>query len=204
MSDKKDKIIEEMREAQARKEAIMKRTGRTARGEQGQDQPKEDPKPAKPEKSAEERVKELEAKLAKQKQENAELEKKKVTKLSDFKEKVDQDILKDQDPNFFTKQYEYDIAKGGKTKFIIKMHAPSIAEQATIQQQYTDLTQGRGEGFVRQAQELFLAIAYFRTVGDNVPDWFIDVENTYRTDILLDVWIDYQDWLVDYLDTKAR
>ena len=54
------------------------------------------------------------------------------------------------------------------------------------------------------ARELFLAIAYFRVVGDNVPAWFTDIDNTYRTDVLFQAWEDYQEWLNSFLDRQFQ
>ena len=198
----KEEVIKEMQEAQAKRQEIQQATGRVGRNNKPEEiAPKAQPMEKKTEKSPEEKIKELEAKVRQQKEEKKKLEEQASSKKEPLYHKP---VEIKKDPDHFVKKYEYELSNNHKLTFMIKMHAPSISEQANIQQEYTDLTMGRGEGFVRQARELFLAIAYYRVAGDNVPDWFINVENTYRTDILLDVWVDYQDWLSAYLDTRMH
>lgn len=209
MNDEQKKAIEEMKKAQARKAAVERRTGRTARGGSAVESLQEDPKQqVKPVQTTDQRVKQLEEQLAKQKAEKNDL-KDQLSKRNDIKSYREEqqalnDIVKNNDDYHFAKEYTVTSGNGRKQKIVVKMHAPSVIEQSDIQQEYADLTRGRGSGFVPMASELFLAIAYFRVVGDNVPKWFTDVDHTYRTDILFQVWEDYNDWLDDFLPQQSH
>lgn len=209
MNDEQKKAIEEMKKAQARKAAVERRTGRTARGGSAVEPLQETPKPqVKPVQTTDQRVKQLEEQLAKQKAEKNDL-KDQLSKRNDIKSYKEEqqalnDIVKNNDDYHFAKEYTVTSGNGRKQKIVVKMHAPSVIEQSDIQQEYADLTRGRGSGFVPMASELFLAIAYFRVVGDNVPKWFTDVDHTYRTDILFQVWEDYNDWLDDFLPQQSH
>lgn len=211
MNDEQKKAIEEMKKAQAQKAAIERKTGRTARGGSAvapAAKAKAPKKQAKPKQTTDQRVKQLEEQLAKQKAEKNDL-KDQLSKRTDIKSYKEEqqalnDIVKNNDDYHFAKEYTVTSGNGRKQKIVVKMHAPSVIEQSDIQQEYADLTRGRGSGFVPMASELFLAIAYFRVVGDNVPKWFTDVEHTYRTDILFEVWGDYNDWLDDFLPQQSH
>lgn len=209
MNDEQKKAIEEMKKAQARKAAVERRTGRTARGGSAVESLQEAPKQqVKPVQTTDQRVKQLEEQLAKQKAEKNDL-KDQLSKRNDIKSYREEqqalnDIVKNNDDYHFAKEYTVTSGNGRKQKIVVKMHAPSVIEQSDIQQEYADLTRGRGSGFVPMASELFLAIAYFRVVGDNVPKWFTDVDHTYRTDILFQVWEDYNDWLDDFLPQQSH
>lgn len=209
MNDEQKEAIEEMKKAQARKAAVERRTGRTARGGSAVEPLQEVPKqPVKPVQTTDQRVKQLEEQLAKQKAEKNDL-KDQLSKRTDIKSYKEEqqalnDIVKNNDDYHFAKEYTVTSGNGRKQKIVVKMHAPSVIEQSDIQQEYADLTRGRGSGFVPMASELFLAIAYFRVVGDNVPKWFTDVDHTYRTDILFQVWEDYNDWLDDFLPQQSH
>lgn len=208
MSDKQKKMIEEMRKAQQEQKAIQSKTGRSARGGSSVEQPKPQQKPQQPKMSEDERVKQLEEQLKRAKAEKADLKDKLANNSKEESYKQEQealnDIVRNNDDYHFAKEYTVSTTKGRSRKIVIKMHAPSVSEQAEIQQEYTDLTRGRGSGFTRMAQDLFLAISFFRVVGDNVPKWFTDVDNTYRVDILFDVWEDYNDWLNSFLNTQLQ
>lgn len=210
MNDAQKQAIEEMKKAQARKAAVEKKTGRVARGGSVQ-KPKAKLKSeieTKPQPSVDERVKQLEEQLAKQKAEKADLKDllNKRTDMKSYKEEQQalNDIVKNNDDYHFVKEYTVSTTHGKKERVVVKMHAPSVIEQSDIQQEYADLTRGRGAGFVPMASELFLAIAYFRVVGDNVPKWFTDVEHTYRTDILLEAFEDFEDWVSDFLPQQSH
>ena len=117
------------------------------------------------------------------------------------------DITSSNDSYHFVKEYTYNVSsptnQNKQKKIMVKMHAPSVAEQAKIQGNYVELTNGLGDGFLANAKDLFLAISYFQVVGDNVPVWFTNLDNTYRTDVLFQVWGDYQEWLYSFLDTQV-
>lgn len=207
-------IIEEMRKAQAERNKVQEATGRSARGESSQSHSKKSTgkqkvADIKKEESVPEdvRIKQLEEQLKQVKSEKEDLEDQ-VTNKNDIKSYKEEQaalnsIVRNNDDYHFAKKYTID---GGnkKREIVVKMHAPSVSEQAEIQQEYADLTRGRGQGFVPGAQDLFLAIAYFRVVGDNVPTWFTNIDHTYRTDVLFNVWEDYQDWLNSFLDTQLQ
>ena len=208
MNDAQKQAIEEMKKAQARKAAVEKKTGRVARGGSVQKSKAKLKLETKPQPSVDERVKQLEEQLAKQKAEKADLKDQlsKQTDMKSYKEEQQalNDIVKNNDDYHFVKEYTVSTTHGKKEKIVVKMHAPSVIEQSDIQQEYADLTRGRGAGFVPMASELFLAIAYFRVVGDNVPKWFTDVEHTYRTDILLEAFEDFEDWVSDFLPQQSH
>lgn len=213
--DKKEKqILEEMQQAQqARKEAAEK-TGLTPRG----GNIKEEKKPTGKEQIKQRRearqvpkdvrVKQLEEQLKDYKAKNADLEDQ-ITNSNRMKSNREEQealnsIIRNNDEYHFAKKYTITGANDKTKEIVVKMHAPSVSEQAEIQQDYADLTRGRGTGFAPGAQELFMAIAYYRVVGDNVPKWFTDIDHTYRADILLEVWNDYNEWLDQFLGTRFQ
>lgn len=201
-------IIEKMKKAQQKRNNVMQKTGRTARGTDSvEEQPKATKKVVKKQdkpvdvKQLEEQVKALRKKVTEKEDENRQGEQAK--KYQQEQEALNS-VIRNNDDYHFAKKYTISGANGRTKEIIVKMHAPSVSEQAEIQQEYVDLTRGRGDGFVAMARELFLAIAYFRVVGDNVPAWFTDIDNTYRTDVLFDVWNDYQGWLDTFLDLRFQ
>lgn len=213
--DKKEKqILEEMQQSQqARKEAAEK-TGLTPRGGNAKDIKKPTGKEAvKQKKEARQvpkdvRIKQLEEQLKDYKAKNADLEDEvsNSDRMKSTREEQEalNSIIRNNDEYHFAKKYTITGANDKKKDIFVKMHAPSVSEQAEIQQDYADLTRGRGTGFSPGAQELFMAIAYYRVVGDNAPKWFTDIDHTYRTDILLEVWNDYNEWLDQFLGTRFQ
>lgn len=209
MDKDSQKILEEMKQAQAKQQQVMAKTGQAPRGGKPSEKKatSKNQQPIKPQDS-EDKAKKLEAEVRSLKSKNADLNNQlrsnsEATKYDQAKSEQEA-LLKNKDAYHFVKEYTVSTKDGKSNKFVVKMHAPSITEQAQIQQEFVDLTGARGQAFVSMAQELFLAIGYFRVVGDNVPVWFTDVDKTYRTDVLLEVWGDYQDWLNDWLDEQQR
>ena len=209
VSKEQQEIINKMKKAQQKRNDVMQKTGRTARGV---DHVEEQPKPSanqpakKQPKSID--VEQLEAQVKALRKKVTESEDK--NRQSDQAKKYQQEqealnsVIRNNDDYHFVKKYTISGANDRKKEIVVKMHAPSVSEQAEIQQEYVDLTKGRGDGFVAMARELFLAIAYFRVVGDNVPAWFTDIDNTYRTDVLFQAWEDYQEWLSSFLDRQFQ
>lgn len=207
VSKEQQEAINKMRAAQQQRDEVMERTGQKARGVDSIDKPKkkETPKESKPKSPS---VEQLEEQVRALRRKNAEISNQNRQTDEAKKYQAEQEalnsIVRNNDDYHFAKEYTI-TGPGGKTKkVVVKMHAPSVSEQAEIQQEYVDLTRGRGDGFVAMARELFLAISYFRVVGDNVPVWFTETDNTYRTDILFEVWSDYQEWLDQFLDSRFQ
>ena len=209
VSKEQQEIINKMKKAQQKRNEVMQKTGRTARGvDHVEEQPKSSDKQSAKKQPKSVDVEQLEAQVK--------ALRKKVTESEDKNRQSDQakkyqeeqealnSIIRNNDDYHFAKKYTISGANGRTKEIVVKMHAPSVSEQGEIQQEYVDLTKGRGDGFVAMARELFLAIAYFRVVGDNVPAWFTDIDNTYRTDVLFQVWEDYQEWLNSFLDRQFQ
>ena len=209
VSKEQQEIINKMKKAQQKRNEVMQKTGRTARGvDHVEEQPKSsDKQPAKKQPKPVD-VEQLEAQVKALRKKVTESEDK--NRQSDQAKKYQQEqealnsVIRNNDDYHFAKKYTISGANDRKKEIVVKMHAPSVSEQAEIQQEYVDLTKGRGDGFVAMARELFLAIAYFRVVGDNVPAWFTDIDNTYRTDVLFQAWEDYQEWLSSFLDRQFQ
>lgn len=208
VSKEQQEIINKMKKAQQKRNEVMQKTGRTARGVDAvEEQPKATKKVVKKQdkpvdvKQLEEQVKALRKKVVEKEDENRQGQQAK--KYQQEQEALNS-VIRNNDDYHFAKKYTISGANGRTKEIVVKMHAPSVSEQAEIQQEYVDLTKGRGDGFVAMARELFLAIAYFRVVGDNVPAWFTNIDNTYRTDVLFNVWNDYQDWLDTFLDLRFQ
>ena len=207
--EEQQRILDEMQEAQKRQREVSEKTGMAPRG--GKSAPKASTKKStkqKPEMSVDERVAQLEAQLKEAKKQKADLADQLNAKQSydqfSKEQKAVSDIVRNNDDYHFVKEYTIENSKGEKNKIYVKMHSPSVIEQAEIQQEYVKMTNGQGNYFTNLAQELFMAIAYYRVVGDNVPEFFTNVDNTYRIDVLLNVWNDYQAWLDRFLDTKLQ
>lgn len=207
--EEQQRILDEMQEAQKRQHEVSEKTGMAPRG--GKSAPKAPTKKStkqKPEMSVDERVAQLEAQLKEAKKQKADLSDQLNAKQSyeqfSKEQKAVSDIVRNNDDYHFVKEYTIENSKGEKNKIYVKMHSPSVIEQAEIQQEYVKMTNGQGNYFTNLAQELFMAIAYYRVVGDNVPEFFTNVDNTYRIDVLLNVWNDYQAWLDRFLDTRLQ
>lgn len=207
--EEQQRILDEMQEAQKRQREVSEKTGMAPRG--GKPASKTSNKKStkqKPELSVDERVAQLEAQLKEAKKQKADLSDQLNAKQSyeqfSKEQKAVSDIVRNNDDYHFVKEYTIENSKGEKNKIYVKMHSPSVIEQAEIQQEYVKMTNGQGNYFTNLAQELFMAIAYYRVVGDNVPEFFTNVDNTYRIDILLNVWNDYQEWLDRFLDTRLQ
>ena len=210
--EEQEKILQEMRNKERQQTEIAKRTGRAPLG--GTVPKDEEKKPTKKDKPVDTdlRVKQLEEQLKKAKEENDDLTDQLEAKDSSNRYSREQEALADitssNDAYHFTGNYTYDVSFPNseikQKKIVVKMHAPSVAEQAKIQGIYVELTNGLGNSFSSTARDLFMAISYFKVVGDNVPVWFTDMDNTYRTDVMFQVWGDYQEWLYSFLDTKAQ
>ena len=207
--EEQQRILDEMQEAQKRQREVSEKTGMAPRGGKttSKTSKKQSPK-QKPEMSVDERVAQLEAQLKEAKKQKADLSDQLNAKQSyeqfSKEQKAVSDIVRNNDDYHFVKEYTIENSKGEKNKIYVKMHAPSVIEQAHIQQEFVEMTNGQGNYFTNLAQELFMAIAYYKVVGDNVPEFFTDVDNTYRIDVLLNVWNEYQDWLNRFLDTRLR
>lgn len=210
MAKTKEEILAEMKKAQAQQREVREHTGRAPRG--GEAQPVEE-KQVKEEKkqqsvSDDVRIKQLEEKVQALKRDKADLRDQVENKeqVSNYQKEQEalSSVIQNNDDYHFVKKYTVSTAKGQKREFVVKMHAPSVMEQAEIQQEFVDLTSGRGAGFLAGLQDLYLAIGYFRVVGDNVPNWFTDVDKTYRVDILLDVFRDYEEWLDFFLQDQLQ
>lgn len=207
--EEQQRILDEMQEAQKRQREVSEKTGMAPRG--GKPASKTSNKKStkqKPELSVDERVAQLEAQLKEAKKQKADLSDQLNAKQSyeqfSKEQKAVSDIVRNNDDYHFVKEYTIENSKGEKNKIYVKMHSPSVIEQAEIQQEYVKMTNGQGNYFTNLAQELFMAIAYYRVVGDNVPEFFTNVDNTYRIDVLLNVWNDYQEWLDRFLDTRLQ
>lgn len=81
----------------------------------------------------------------------------------------------------------------------VKCHAPSVIEQASVQNIVDKLTDGKYQGFAPNMQRLFLAIAYFQVVADEFPIDLSNLNKVYENNFILQVWSDYNDWLSHYL-----
>ena len=209
VSKEQQEIINKMKKAQQKRNEVMQKTGRTARGvDHVEEQPKSSDKQSAKKQPKSVDVEQLEAQVK--------ALRKKVTESEDKNRQSDQakkyqeeqealnSIIRNNDDYHFAKKYTISGANGRTKEIVVKMHAPSVSEQGEIQQEYVDLTKGRGDGFVAMAPELFFAVAFFRVVGDNVPAWFTDIDNTYRTDVLFQTWEDYQEWLSSFLDRQFQ
>lgn len=146
--------------------------------------------------------------LAKEKSKNSELNSK-VKNTFDSKTYLEQQqamdaIIQDSDAKYFTKKYKYDMDGSNPIEISIKMHAPNAMEMSAIEQEFTDMTNGRGTSFDVSAYALFRAIAHFKVVGDVVPDWFTDLDICYRWDILIDVFYDFDNWQGTFRNRQRR
>lgn len=207
VSREQQEAIDKMRAAQQKRNEVMEKTGRKARGVSSTDKPQKKEAPM-DHKVKSPSVEQLEEQVRALRRKNAEISNQSRQNEEAKKYQAEQEalnsIVRNNDDYHFAKEYNITGPKGKTKKIVVKMHAPSVSEQAEIQQEYVDLTRGRGDGFVAMARELFLAVSYYRVVGDNVPVWFTQTDDTYRTDILFEVWSDYQEWLDQFLDSRFQ
>ena len=161
--DKKEKqILEEMQQAQKAREEAEKKTGLTPRGGSAKTEKKPTGKEQIQQKQEarhvpkDVRIKQLEEQLKDYKAKNADLED--VVSNSDRMKSNRQEqealnsIIRNNDEYHFAKKYTITGANDKTKEIFVKMHAPSVSEQAEIQQDYADLTRGRAQGFAPGAQ----------------------------------------------------
>lgn len=207
VSKEQQEAIDKMRAAQQKRNEVMEKTGRKARGVNSTDKPQKKEAPME-HKAKSPSVEQLEEQVRALRRKNAEISNQSRQNEEAKKYQAEQEalnsIVRNNDDYHFAKRYTIHGPQNRTKDIVVKMHAPSVSEQAEIQQEYVDLTHGRGDGFVDMAKELFLAVAYYRVVGDNVPTWFTNTDNTYRTDVLFEVWNDYQEWLGQFLDSRFQ
>lgn len=207
VSKEQQEAIDKMRAAQQKRNEVMEKTGRKARGVNSTDKPQKKEAPME-HKAKSPSVEQLEEQVRALRRKNAEISNQSRQNEEAKKYQAEQEalnsIVRNNDDYHFAKKYTIHGPQNRTKDIVVKMHAPSVSEQAEIQQEYVDLTHGRGDGFVDMAKELFLAVAYYRVVGDNVPTWFTNTDNTYRTDVLFEVWNDYQEWLGQFLDSRFQ
>lgn len=205
------KILEAMREKERQQQEVAKRTGRAPLGGKvPQEEPKAKAKQQEPTKEDTDlRVKQLEEQLKKLKEEKEDLsdqlDSQAKAKDAGLKQQALADIVQNNDDTHFVKEYEFDVKNPDRTtKVYVKMHAPSALDEAQIQSEIVDMTNGEIQGYARYAQELFMAVAFFRVVGDNVPIYLTDLSQIYRQDIILTIWQDYQEWLLSFQETLTH
>lgn len=157
------------------------------------------------------------AKLKKQLQS----ERKRTLELSDKKDQEKQNkrnaearkamnsVLADGD-NKFEKDYTIPIEGQDDYKFHVVMHAPSAFESGRIMTQIQSIANANSDedGDVDIASltpfvsDLYQAFAYFRVVGDQVPEAFKHPEQVYRWEVLLQVMRDYLEWNDTFLQSR--
>lgn len=104
-----------------------------------------------------------------------------------------EDIIKGDDNSHFYKEYSFPVPDNHPIKFRIIAHAPSFIENIKIQNELNEITEGHSQQYGSYIN-FATAYAYFKVIGDDVPKWFFDTSNLYRTDILTTVFADYYDW----------
>lgn len=160
-----------------------------------------------------ETIKALKAKLKESEQQKAELQATIDKKKTAKKSKMAQDAMNavmEGTSSVFEKDYSYPL-QGDKTyDFHIKMHAPNILEigkianvtQQLVDQCFTEDELDSADDLPLVTQRIYEAIAYFKVVGDDVPDSFKEPEKMYKFDIVLDVIDDFNEWQATFLDSR--
>lgn len=156
-------------------------------------------------KAKDDQIKELKKELAKsqrqavdaqQKQEQAE-----TNKTNRNAHKAMDSVLRGHD-SYFEKDYDYPVNKGDNFKFHVKMHSPNALEIGKISNEVVRLAQADAsedeeinvEDLPYITQSIYQAIAYFKYVGDEVPEEFKHPEQIYRYEIPVEVMQDFLDW----------
>lgn len=158
------------------------------------------------------------AKLKKQLQS----ERKRTLELSDKKDQEKQNkrnaearkamnsVLADGD-NKFEKDYTIPIEGQDDYKFHVIMHAPSAFESGRIMTQIQSIANANSDeedgdvdisSLTPFVSDLYQAFAYFRVVGDQVPEAFKHPEQVYRWEVLLQVMHDYLEWNDTFLQSR--
>lgn len=205
----KEEIEKQMQEMkQQTKNAESKKKAKADSKADSKDKPKQD--------EVSEKDKEI-AKLKKQLQS----EKKRTLELSDKRDQEKQNkrnvearnamnsVLADGD-NKFEKDYSIPVEGQDDYKFHVVMHAPSAFESGRIMTQIQSIANANSDedgdvdisSLTPFVSDLYQAFAYFRVVGDQVPEAFKHPEQVYRWEVLLQVMHDYLEWNDTFLQSR--
>ncbi|WP_395392303.1 hypothetical protein [Fructilactobacillus sanfranciscensis] len=71
-------------------------------------------------------------------------------------------------------------------------------DQSVIAQRVVDITDGKGVYMDANNTELITAVALFQTVGKRLPDTLTDLHKISRTDLVFEIFEDYNEWLDNF------
>ncbi|TNK96147.1 hypothetical protein DKP74_02470 [Fructilactobacillus sanfranciscensis] len=71
-------------------------------------------------------------------------------------------------------------------------------DQSVMAQRVVDITDGKGVYMDANNTELITAAALFQTVGKGLPDTLTDLHKISRTDLVFEIFEDYNEWLDNF------
>ncbi|CAJ2231945.1 hypothetical protein BGL38_03790 [Fructilactobacillus sanfranciscensis] len=71
-------------------------------------------------------------------------------------------------------------------------------DQSVMAQRVVDITDGKGVYMDANNTELITAVALFQTVGKGLPDTLTDLHKISRTDLVFEIFEDYNEWLDNF------
>lgn len=151
------------------------------------------------------KIKELEKQLAQQQRATVDAQQKQeqaeTDKTNRSAHKAMDSVLNGHD-SYFEKDYDYPVKGKDNFKFHVKMHSPNALEIGKISNEVVRLAQADAhedeeievDELPYITQSIYQAIAYFKFVGDEVPEEFKHPEQIYRYEIPVEVMQDFLDW----------
>ena len=106
-------------------------------------------------------------------------------------------IVSDVDDELFIKTYHYRAGKEDKSVRIVLRPAMAY-DQSVMAQRVVDITDGKGVYMDANNTELITAVALFQTVGKGLPDTLTDLHKISRTDLVFEIFEDYNEWLDNF------
>ena len=199
--ERRDQILKEMKEKQQKKEALEHRNKETVSYPQPQHDNNQLAEMQKQINALQEQV--LTAKESadnyKQQYENL-----KTATESEKNEKILNTVL-DSNRRLFVKEYMLDVDDAKPERLTVKLRYPSALDLTKVEREYETLTgTSLSEYTATRAQNIMLGIAYFRIVGEQVPEWLTNPELLERWDIVAQIIDDYLDWVATFQKTITQ
>lgn len=157
---------------------------------------------------ARKKIAELQTKNKKYKKENNQLKNSQEKEQQSVANKEDKDavdsVIAGQAGRFFEKDYSYPNADGDDYNFHIKMHSANVVEFAKIGTITAELVGTSNFSKVPEiTMQVMEPVAYFKVIGDDVPEEFTKPEEMYKWEILIDVFSDYMEWDDTFRNQRA-
>jgi len=104
----------------------------------------------------------------------------------------------------FEKEYSFNVLGKEPITFKVVIKPTTALDRAKIAGLVVDMGEGQVPYMDATSANMIQAVATFKTVGEEIPDWLVDIDKLYRLDILLGVYSDYEEWLATFRQGQAH